>query len=44
MKEINAMILQEKLKPIPDKKFIQWLQKLDEDKLKKIIINKYNKV
>jgi|10_taG_2_1085330.scaffolds.fasta_scaffold133928_2 hypothetical protein len=43
MKEIYEMILQEKLKENSNKKFIQWLQKLTKNKLKRILINQYKK-
>ena len=35
------MILKEKMKEKPNKRFIQWLQRLNQDILKKIIINSY---
>ena len=38
MKEIHEMILKEKMKEKPNKKFIQWLQKLNQER---IIINSY---
>ena len=41
MKEIHDMILKEKMKDKPNKRFIQWLQKLNQDILKQIIINSY---
>ncbi len=41
MKEIHDMILKEKMKDKPNKMFIQWLQKLNQDILKRIIINSY---
>jgi len=41
MKEIHEMILKEKMKTKPNKRFIQWLQKLNQDILKRIIINSY---
>jgi hypothetical protein len=41
MKEIHEMILKEKMKEKPNKRFIQWLQKLNQDILKRIIINSY---
>jgi hypothetical protein len=41
MKEVHQLILKEKLKDKPDIKYIQWLQKLNQDILKKIIINNY---
>ncbi len=41
MKEIHDMILKEKMKDKPNKRFIQWLQKLNQDILKRIIINSY---
>jgi len=41
MKEVHQLILKEKLKDNPDIKYIQWLQKLNQDILKKIIINNY---
>ncbi len=41
MKEIHDMILKEKMKEKPNKRFIQWLQRLNQDILKKIIINSY---
>tara|TARA_R100000935_G_C2683641_1_gene103715 strand:- start:307 stop:438 length:132 start_codon:yes stop_codon:yes gene_type:complete len=43
MKEIHEMILSEKLKVKPNKKFIQWLQKLNQDILKRIIIKDYKR-
>tara|TARA_R100000908_G_C3750812_1_gene145436 strand:+ start:2055 stop:2186 length:132 start_codon:yes stop_codon:yes gene_type:complete len=43
MKEIHELILKEKLKNKPNKRFIQWLQKLNQDILKQIIINNYKK-
>tara|TARA_R100000988_G_C4005648_1_gene172396 strand:+ start:3311 stop:3442 length:132 start_codon:yes stop_codon:yes gene_type:complete len=41
MKEIHELILKEKLKDKPDRKYIQWLQKLNQDILKKIIVKNY---
>ena len=41
MKEIHQMILKEKMKEKPNRKYIQWLQKLNQDILKKIIIENY---
>ena len=41
MKEVHQLILKEKLKDKPNVKYIQWLQKLNQDILKKIIINNY---
>ncbi len=41
MKEIHDMILKEKMKEKPNKRFIQWLQRLNQDILKRIIINSY---
>ena len=41
MKEIHDMILKEKMKDKPNKMFIQWLQKLNQNILKRIIINSY---
>jgi len=41
MKEIHQMILKEKMKERPNRKYIQWLQKLNQDILKKIIIENY---
>lgn len=43
MKEIHELILKEKLKEKPNKRFIQWLQKLNEDILKQIIVKNYKK-
>jgi len=41
MKEVHELILREKLKDKPNKIYIQWLQKLNEQILKQIIINNY---
>jgi hypothetical protein len=41
MKEIHELILKEKLKDKPDRKYIQWLQKLNQDILKQIIVKNY---
>jgi len=41
VKEIHEMILKEKLKDKPNKRFIQWLQKLNQDILKRIILKDY---
>ena len=41
MKEVHEMILKEKLKDQPNRKYIRWLQKLNQDILKQIIINNY---
>jgi hypothetical protein len=43
MKEIHEMILNEKMKDKPNKRFIQWLQKLNQEILKQIILNNYKK-
>ena len=43
MKEVQDTILKEKLKKDPDKRFIQWLQKLNHEILKDIIIKNYKK-
>ncbi len=43
MKEIHEMILSEKMKDNPNKKFIQWLQKLNQEILKQIILKNYKK-
>ena len=41
MKEIHELILKEKLKDKPNRKYIQWLQKLNRDILKQIIVKNY---
>ena len=41
MKEIHEMIIKENLKDKPNKRFIQWLQKLNQDILKQIIVKNY---
>tara|TARA_R110000751_G_scaffold48529_4_gene108020 strand:- start:360 stop:491 length:132 start_codon:yes stop_codon:yes gene_type:complete len=41
MREVHEMILKEKMKPTPNRRFIQWLQKLNQEILKKIIIKNY---
>ena len=41
MKEIHELILKEKLKQKPNRKYIQWLQKLNQDILKQIIVDNY---
>ena len=41
MKEIHELILKEKLKDKPNRKYIQWLQKLNQDILKQIIVKNY---
>ena len=41
MKEIHELILKEKLKAKPNRKYIQWLQKLNQDILKQIIVKNY---
>ena len=41
MKEIHELILKEKMKKKPNRKYIQWLQKLNQDILKKIIVDNY---
>ena len=43
MKEVFQLIIKEKLKEKPNKNYIQWLQKLNQDILKKIIIDNYRK-
>jgi|TARA_R110000796_G_scaffold178967_1_gene295569 hypothetical protein len=43
MKEIQELILKEKLKKSPNKKYIQWLQKLNQDILKSIILASFKK-
>mgnify|MGYP003129353522 FL=1 len=41
MKEIHELILKEKLKDKPNRRYIQWLQKLNQDILKQIIVKNY---
>jgi len=41
MKEVHQLILKEKLKDKPNVKYIQWLQKLNQDILKQIIVKNY---
>jgi|TARA_S200002703_G_scaffold1020_1_gene1748 hypothetical protein len=41
MKEVHELILKEKLKEKPNIRYIQWLQKLNQDILKQIILNNY---
>tara|TARA_R100000742_G_C4205678_1_gene33494 strand:+ start:472 stop:603 length:132 start_codon:yes stop_codon:yes gene_type:complete len=41
MKEIHELILKEKMKDKPNRKYIQWLQKLNQDILKQIIVKNY---
>ena len=41
MKEVQELILKEKLKEKPNKRYIQWLQKLNQDILKSIILKNY---
>tara|TARA_R100000541_G_scaffold29847_1_gene38981 strand:+ start:5963 stop:6094 length:132 start_codon:yes stop_codon:yes gene_type:complete len=43
MKEIQELILKEKLKKYPNKKYVQWLQKLNQDILKSIILASFQK-
>ena len=43
MKEVYQLIIKEKLKEKPNKSYIQWLQTLNEDILKQIIIDNYRK-
>jgi|TARA_R110000744_G_scaffold273115_1_gene386027 hypothetical protein len=43
MKEVFQLIIKEKLKEKPNKGYIQWLQKLNQDILKQIIIDNYRK-
>jgi hypothetical protein len=43
MKEVHELILKEKLKEKPNIKYIQWLQKLNQNILKDIIIKNYTK-
>lgn len=43
MREVQEMILKEKLKEKPNRKFIQWLQRLNQTILKQIILNNYKK-
>jgi hypothetical protein len=43
MKEVFQLIIKEKLKEKPNKNYIQWLQKLNQDILKQIIIDNYRK-
>ena len=41
MKEVHELILKEKLIEKPNIRYIQWLQKLNQDILKQIILNNY---
>jgi hypothetical protein len=43
MKEVHELILKEKLKEKPNVRYIQWLQKLNQEILKEIIIKNYTK-
>ena len=43
MKEVYDLIIKEKLKDKPNKGYIQWLQKINENILKQIIIDSYRK-
>ncbi len=41
MKEVHELILKEKLKEKPNVRYIQWLQKLNQEILKDIILKNY---
>jgi len=41
MKEVHELILKEKLKEKPNVRYIQWLQKLNKEILKDIILKNY---
>ena len=43
MREVQELILKEKLKDNPNIKYIQWLQKINENILKEIILTNYKK-
>jgi len=43
MKEVQEMILEEKLNSKPNKRLIQYLQKLNKELVKKLIYKNYKK-